>query len=511
MEQSCTERESFGGIAGRVLVSVIGPESFLLGLGFVVGSLAIAYPLAQRNAEAAAAPIIQIWMAYLLARAAVSGFHGDTGQGARFADPGESREAVFVALRYLALSVLWVVPVALLAKYGLSRGGDGMDGFGGMGGLPGFLPYSGFLSLGTLYLAAIALMPPVTLIASVGAGRTRELLSPGLWAALFRGRRGELFLIYALCLGGVAALVVIFAPVLLAIGFRHPKVAAALLIFSSSFAVGFSVRLLGRLCGLFARGALVESDEGAFSVVTGGGTNWQDRPDSPPKRTARTNLTEAERLTAFAQSALAPEPEAPAALPAAAKPALADAKAQVDALLAGLDEDPEGTVAALEELHEAYATHPLVLAGLCHALARSGRGEEALASAQSAIPWLLERGNLGPAAAVLRDVRGNLPRLNLPAQRLHEIADHAWGTRDIESATAIYMQILKAEPSDNRAIKRMLQAGEAFLQGARAPGVALGIYRFLLARCASSPFEEYMRRGLEEAERLVEAGGRRTA
>ena len=193
-----------------------------------------------------------------MSRFAVNGNYGEWS-GSIFSTAGGSWFHVsFVAIRFLFLTGLWLIPMMI---FGAVPGEEAMAAMmmtgSGAGRLFGFLG---------LYLMAMTVTPPVLLIISVSAGDFGELLSPTYWRQMFAGRFADLFMIYVVYTGGVGMVLVLSVPLVL-IGFMgNPVFGWVLAAGSFGLLMGVSANLLGRLCGFFASGdlGLHESQEPAL-------------------------------------------------------------------------------------------------------------------------------------------------------------------------------------------------------------------------------------------------------
>jgi len=74
---------------------------------------------------------------------------------------------------------------------------------------------------------------------------------------------------------------------------------------------------------------------------------------------------------------------------------------------------------------------------------------------------------------------------------------------DLPAAVRAYSTVLAACPGETRAVRGLLRVAERILHEKGRPDSAAKVYRYLLEHCASSPLVEFMRCGLEEAERAL--------
>jgi hypothetical protein len=346
-----------------------------------------------------------------------------------------------VTFRFSALSSVWLVPVLLLGWRPAAVGsaiGEMMTG--GQAGL--------MLSLTTLVVALAALTPPVFLIVSVGAHNSTDIVTPRHWRRLFSGRRGDLFLVYAVYLGGLGMTLLCLLPLFTAVAFQNQDLALFLGFIALAFIAGMSLDLLGRLSGFFAAGS-----EGRMLPITaragevpanpighspapapGGGTMapavHSFRPEVHPGLVSAHSFP---GISGGGASHGAPTSRTPAT--PSGKAPLLEAREHVDELERRLAVDPEGALAALAELHETYAPNPLVMHRLCIALAAHGTGRNPRAGPRGH-PAAQGRGALRLAAEI-RSASGRPDAFPEPRYGV-TLAGHAasWGSSAAEQAFA---------------------------------------------------------------------------
>jgi hypothetical protein len=533
MFETRADSPPFGGVAGRIVKAALSVETLLMGLALVGMSAFFVWGSVLARADQIGPAVVQILFAVALGRYAVQGLRGDTGSGVEVAEPGEWGRAFQVAMRYLFLCCLWLVPLLALGLKPSALGQAWVEFLFTQGG-------TRVLSLAAIYVVASMLTPPAFLIVAAGADRFFDVLSPSHWRRLFAGRFGDLFLVYALCLGGVLMVFLLASPVLIATVFQSPKTGLFFAGVSAVFGMGYLAVVLGRLCGMYARGG-VEQEEAEpehWSETrpalprSGVGSSGSHHVAAPPVATsiAPAGPSGFAAMPVHAQTrprAVEPAPDRAASWSAGdsgiraagdsgihavgGRTPLLDARARVDQILERSTTDTAGAIRALEELRATYAPHPMVLWGLCVVQARAGQFEAASALAHEMIPTLIDRGNLRPAAEIYKELGKHAEQLDVRFDHLVAIAEELVTMEQTETATEAFFRLLRTDPLDKRSIKRMLQIAEDHLQGSRAPEEALRIYRFLLDYCGGSPLAEYMHLGLAEAERLLEARHRRSA
>jgi hypothetical protein len=482
-KESLTE---FSGIAGRVLVRSISGGSLISGIALGSALLAGSLVLVMAGSVEAALPFAQSVMALALARFAVNGRFGEWGGSLFSSAGGPWSDVSMVAVRYLTLTFIWLLPVLALSL----RTGAGADPAMMMGGGPS----TGLLLLGTVHLLAMILTPPVFLIVSVSAQNFADIFLPDHWKRLTAGRLGDLFAIYVVYVGAPAVVMLLALPsVMLALSL-NPKLGAVIGALSFCALLGMSTNLLGRLCGFFACGELGEV----------GTEEPKKAPQKPLARlTPRPQHQQAEAGPASLPLSAA-EP-LPAARPqnAVRKPALLDARSRVDRAVDRFGRDPAGAINTLRGLDDSFAPQPQVQHALAICLMRAGRIDEAVSMTASAIPLCLDRGNSQLAAELFKEMRPHLGRIHLDSEQLLTIAAAHARLEEWAAAAKAYSMVIEGDSGENRAVQGLLQVAEGILTKKGHPPAAAKVYRYLMAKCSVSPLSEQIRRGLEEAERRI--------
>jgi hypothetical protein len=510
--------EAYGGVSGRVLREAMSGASLVTGLALILSLGALSYIMNKFNADDAFAVFLHLTIIFVLARFAVNGYAGQWS-GTVFSDGGGSWiEVGAVSLRYLALSLVWLVPAILLGFRP-----DTVNAAMGQAFLGGG---SKWLILTAFVMTVIALTPPVFLIVSVGAVRFRDIVDAEHWRTLFRGRTGDLFLIYALYLGALAMTAVLVLPFLVAVAAKNQDVATVMGLGCLAFAGGLAVNLLGRLCGFFAATAFPAGDVAAAAAEMGLGPV----PGTPAPSAHRTPKASPETqvpgmipgwLEGLGQDPAAPSTpsgatpldpslsdgtgapdEAGTPASSGARTPLLEAGARVDELAERFSADPDGAIGALMDLREQYAPNPQVLHMLSLCLLRAGHIEDSLNVAVEALPLCLNRGAIRLASELYAAHLRNADRLGLGPVVVLAIADELRRLGDLPAAERAYMKVLEANPRESRPLKGLLQLAETHLHDSEYAEAAR-VYEALLERCGDSPFAAHMQEGLAEARRRM--------
>jgi hypothetical protein len=481
---------TFGGVAGRVLRGTFSAGTLVSGLVVVTGLGLLGYIFRAVDARSAFLILTQLSIVAMLGRFARNGFAGEW-EGTIFSSRGGSwLEVAVVALRYSALSLVWLLPILLLGW----RPEAVVGAFGSL--LTGAEGSGKILSLTALFLTLTALTPPVFLIVSVGAERFSDIVDQRHWRRLFEGRSGDLFHIYALYLGALGMTLLLSLP-FFAVLFRHRDLAMFLGYFFLSFAAGMSLDLLGRLCGFFAAAPEGEQlvEEPAPVVET-----------LPTTRPALRLVTAPPQTMPRAESPASHEapPAAPVlkVLSPSGKPPLLDARERMDELERRLTTDPEGALVALEEIREGYAPHPLVLHRLCLALAAHGRRPDSFRMAREALSLCMERGAQRLAAEIYALHFDRAEEFGLTRDTVLLLAQDLRRHGDLVAAERAFESIVDRDRGERRAVKGLLQVAEDYLVRGDYTE-AQRLFRTLLERCGDSPLAMHMQDGLAEAERRL--------
>ena len=528
----------FGGVVGRLLRDATSPGTAFTGLVLGVILLASGFVCRMVNADVIGQLLGQIVMAAALARFAVNGYAGEYRGTILSTAGGTWPETLRVAGRYLALQLLWVVPVFLLGwsafasvlrpetnTVALAPYGPNTVQPAPSPGAAALLPILGVLNSGAflwsigLMLFGMLLLPPVFLIVSVRSEKFGDIFSPALWSATFGGRLGDLYTLYAVQAGGVMMGMVVMAPVVL-IGFAAGSEPGFLaLIGAMGFLAGLTVTLMGRLCGFFAFG-----DESPVPAMRAPHAGPRD-PAAGPRPVAAHIAGEMAHAGAAGaphagldvmESDVAPEIAAGMGAPGldaagmdaggmdaagdSALPPLLDAPERAAAMRRHFETDRDGAIAECEGLRMQFAPSPQVLHVLALMLHEAGRIEDGTDVARDALALCLKLGHAEPAAELFTVYWKQAKSLGLSVEQIDLIATTLLKGGDLAHATTAFGIALNLDPGDRKAIKGLMTIASIKLHKDAKPKDAARIYTFLLQYAANSPFAEDMRQGLAEAE-----------
>lgn len=503
----------FSGITGQVLRRSISGGSLIT--GFVLGGLLLFINLAMAFAGNPTAGTLfsQIVIALALARFALNGRHGQYG-GTVFSSAGGGWDEVgLVSLRYLTLCLLWVIPATIFAP--------GEEQAAAMGPMMNPLMMKGLFTFAAFYFLAATLTPPLFLIVSVSAQNFLDIANPKLWKEAFGGRQADLFMIYAAYTGALIMVAVLSVPFVLLSFVVNWKLAVITGGMALCLLVGVSVNLLGRLCGFFACGQLGLSNTVEEERPKPDAPAVTARPGAPavPAQAAPPPFKPAAPISVPLSPSAVPQPGAAvAAAPAQAtgtlaagpaqpaaerKPALLDAKQQVDAAMQRFGLDPHGGIAALRELDSTFAPHALVKHALAACLHHAGETEQALEMARVAIPLCLDRGHTQLAAELFQYFRAHAAGLGIEPKKMIVLAGALTSNEEWAAAAKAYSAVIAADSTDASAVKGLLQVADGILHRKANPAAAVKVYRFLMKNCAASPLAETIQQGLMECEQKL--------
>lgn len=464
----------FGGLAGAMLSRTASVAAIFTGVIFLIAAGALGV-IAQKTAQQTGSDLIlvvasQFLVSFFLAHFAMEGYSDKWERAGR---PIPPTAVGAVALRYMALSIVLLVPLKVVTR---SR-----DAALAML----ITPRAGAV-LFLIYALVVAASPPALLVVSVSASSWRDLFSPGHWTSRFRARWGDFLLIYVIFIGALICTVLACLPI---IGFAWTKGTRPMLVTSGAivaFATGFAISLLGRLCGSFAA-----APQPAVAET------------KPPA--LHPSLSQFERAGAVRSgAAIGSAPSAP--VPPQRKTALLDAGARVEQLRAKHGSDSAALAAALRELDEAFLPHPAVRQALSLALLAAGRQQEAVDVAREAIPLCIKsgKGNVAAAALLYEAWLASGDTFGLTKDQIVALGDALKAMKRSAGAVEVYAGVLRSHAGDVKAVKGMIAVAQDLSQQKETAAEAVRIYDSLVSLCPGSPLLDFVRAERAKAERKAE-------
>jgi len=450
-----SREDSFGGRAGDAVIRAVSPAALITGVLFTLAVALVGFFCVKIGLEKAVPLLAAFLVAAFLAHAAVDAYEAKWRAGRRVS----SADSVPVALRYLLLYAVLIVPVVIVGwKPELVASLLVPSPEGGR-------PIKSFLVL-ALYAACILVAPPILLVVAVAARDISDLFDPAHWTRCFARRGADLFLIYVLYMGSMLAVLLLCAPVIGMAALVGAKSTAVAGLFSGLFAAGTSILLLGQLCGEFARPL---------------------RPAEPATKII------AEQPPIIAIPSVGP-------VGAPRKGPLLDAAKRVNEIVRASEGDAAKAVAALEELRDSYIANPAVLHALTDAYARASRREDALATAREAIAVCVRSGSSVLAAEIVVAFRETLNAIGVTPEQAVMFAEALRGAKRPATAATLYSSLLTIRPVNSRAVKGALQTAQDLVAGGEAQA-SLTLYDQLMECSAGTPLEEFVRDGRADAVR----------
>jgi hypothetical protein len=352
-------------------------------------------------------------------------------------------------------------------------------------------------------LLGLTLVPPLALIIAVRAETFRAIFSKDLWVSTFRGRLGDLYVVYSIHAGGLGMIIVGAIPIVL-FGFSAQMEFGVLFLGAAVAYMGaLAVTLLGRLCGFFAFGDEDVAPGQQFTPAPGGG-----RLEAPPVVGFSPRVVPGGVLAshpAAGQDGTSESAGAAAAPPeenddAQGRPPLLDGETRAAAARARFATDQGAALADLMALRDQHAANAHVLHALALSFGEAGRAAESLETARAGLPLCLARGQLSLAADLFVAHWKQARALGLDHEQIDAVAGALLKRNDLVRAVAAYGLALTLDPADRKAVKGLMQAADQRLHKEGRPKDAARIYTFLLQYAPNSPLADDMKRGLAEAE-----------
>ena len=447
---------AFGGLAGEMLSRTTSIGAVFTGAIFftAVGALATAAP--RIGSDLVVLATAQCLISFFLAHFTVEGY---SDQWERAGRPIPPTEVGTVALRYMALAIVLLAP--LLVAVGSRDAALAM-----------LMAPTGSAIAVLVYLLVIAASPPALLVVAVSATSWSDLVSPAHWRFRFRGRWIDFVLIYVIFVGALFCLVLAGLPVVAFAWTKSPQTLEATSAGVALFATGFTISLLGRLCGSFAIPPVSEATE--------------TKPVSLHPSLAQFKGVVAARSEDAGGSTPPPTAAAPR------KTALLDAGVRVEQLRATLGADSTALAAALRELDETFLPHPAVRQALAVALVAAGRQQEALDVAREAIPSCMKTGSVAAAALIYEALLPSGETFGLAKEQIVALGDALKSMKRYTAAVQVYAGVLSSNAGDVKAMKGLIAVAQTLSQQQGSAATAVRIYDHLVSHCPGSPLLDFV-------------------
>lgn len=498
-----SRHRSFAGALGPLVLDSLHPKSFLTGCAAFAVAAGLGVACRELGVPQAAAILWMAVASLVLVRIAINSAWGHECGGLFENSGGNWGEAFAVAGRMILLNLVWAIPVGL-AFAGWSQG------------LPG-LPLGGPL---VLLLLGPVLLPPFTLLLSVGAPSIGAAMSPATWQSLFGGRQDDLLTVMVVSVGGFFASAACAA--ILAIGFASGsfQFAVFVLLVAGTWSLGATLNLLGRAAGSFLRNA--DAGDAAWNEPAPAPTRPIDFDPTPRGSTEDSGAVSpfgvlaspsaphaapgpiATRAGTFApQRPVAGGEPWSAAVDAESKAAAPDADSLLDRLRANARIEEDDRDLALDDAQHLigkFGPHPQVLARVAVLEHRLGH-EVAIETAQRAAEAARLVNNAGVLADLYEEFRDGLELTEIERQRMAQ----SLATRGhYDAAIDLYDSMLAETPDSLPVVKAMIKLAEEGLRSDEGAERALRIYDIIESRWTDHPFLEFVDRGREEVRRRLE-------
>lgn len=452
---------TFGGRAGEMLSRTNSVTATFTGLVLVAAAAGVSW-LAQYSPTALLPAVaLQFLFSYCVSLFAMEGYSDQWQRAGRSIPPGR---VSIVALRYMVLSLALLFPLLFVAPWSEA-------------GLATMTTPTMDAVLLLSYVLLVIMAPPALLVVSVSAPSWRDLISVDHWRSKFSGRGDDFILIYVIFIGALFSVSLAGVPIIALAGTSSAEALTVIAAIVAVFAIGFSISLLGRLCGSFAADL---PEEGA-------------QPTAP---TLHPIVAQLQRGGAGASSTEATAPR---------KTALVDASARIEELRSRHAGDATALAAAIRELEDKHLPHPAVSQALVTALFAAGRDDDGVALAREAIPFWMRSGSIGAAAAIYDTVLTAGASLDLAREHLGSIADALKGNRRFTMAVRVYGDVLRQDPTDIKAMKGTIAIAQGLAQQKDSAASAVRIYDDLIATCPASPLIDFIKSERAKAIKRAEA------
>jgi len=479
--------QRFGGEMTEILVHSMRPTSFVPGSMIVLASGVIGYLGLEFQLPEVVVPS---WMAVgtlFVVRFALNATYGDPRGGAFDTSGGPWTEVVGRALRMAILNLTWAIPVGFVLS-ALARATAAMN--------PGELPPSPLV----LLLFAVGFVPPLVLVLVIATDSFAEALSPATWRRVFGGRSSELLAMFAVFIGGVAATTLGALILAYGIGGTHGALFFFVLMATLAWGMGVTHALLGGLVGGFLRAEGGEIEDGSLldgaSPVAGPAGPLPDvMPDDGFVPIDLSEMTPAfEHIEAHPQGDKAVR--------------MADTDSLLGRLKANEHIEDDDVLLAHEDavqMETVFGPHPQVLARIA-ILARRTEAEDALDAGLRAVEAARRVSNRGVLADLSEEFGESLEGEWTADECVHMAASLAARDR-IESALELYKRALASVEKPLPVVKAMIQWADTLLRHESTAESALRIYDALEQACPEHPFEDFVERGRQLAERKLQRIG----
>lgn len=484
------EISRFRGMAGEVTGGFLLPTTLFSALPILIVFVVLGYAVGMLKGNAPIVGVPLMFAAYVMVvgRFALPARHGSLDGG--FFGGADGGELMGFIGRYLALTLAWTIPLALVVYLAFDRETlffammalfptDVMLGGGrlqSIGPTPFELLQGGasILLLPVVGLASL-LMPTLCFIVATRAETLAEALNRETWGWLLSERGGDLPAFYVGLIGGMIVFLGVYLIPFALVSFFAFKISPGAGVAVSGFlyllAFSASPILLGRMCGAFVAGeGVLESEE--HTIITA--------PESVPPVFYR------------------PEPAA-----TAEPPPPIEKKPGFDEILAKVRALPADALA--EEIGKAEAKlaarprDPHTAVELAMLYRKAGEREKSLKAAANAITQAVRDGFAELGVSLFRGFAKDRAELGLNTQTLEIVGNVLLKQGTVLDAGWCLHESATSEGDALKAQKKLLHVASVAEEAGKHQEAA-ALYDFFIVKYPDTPLAQFAKQGRERAQ-----------
>lgn len=469
----------FRGFSGEILRTFVQPSIFLTSIPLFLywGVVLLLFMLLGNQLHPIVALAIVVFAAsYLLGRFALPAAKGEFQEGffTNHLDSGEARD---FAMRYIVLTLMWLIPCILIimgvfknSMYFLMSSpslGSGSAGFVG-------------LVMVVLYLV-ILMAPLFTALIATYTDTVGELLTGETYAWVFCERRSDIVSFLALVMGGIFVFFLVY---------MIPMAVVSMIAMKISYQFGFAVIsffyatpfmlspvLIGRACGAFVCGGESIFAEGSGTTISEtGGARRGDQ-----------DLAKAAASGKFGN-------EVALAAQNAAQPIKAQ-REKLDALeptLLALDEEALKSEYQGSDEPTSDESDPCTLFKYAYLALKNGDEDKAVQAVSRVITLTLDQASYLEAAIAYKHFKALKGKLQLSVPHYKALSRAVANMNDFTDATwLLYNHIAKANAFEDISLqKQILQYADEAEKAQKYPE-AFAVYNFFVSNFGQSSFCQF--------------------
>ncbi len=400
-------------------------------------------------------------------------------------------------LRHGLMTVAWSVPAVLAVQHaqGLIMSGV-LSGGGGR--------LAGAATVGVALIAAMMILPSLTLLIATRTDTVAEAFSAGAWRWLLVERRSDLVPFLAASVGGMMIFMAAAIPPLALLvpvaADIAPELGPIMLMALPALPCATAPILAGRLAGAFVASEEIPPEPSRSTVASPSSPAIAGAPPASPDP--------ALNRTAAGLAGIRPGPNSTSTPTGAEARVRASETVPLGVAIARAHQtsqtDPAAALAALEALRAANPRNPAVMAELARVLRLAQREDEAREAAAGAIRLALATG-AGPIAYdVFRSFAHDAVHLNLEPATYEQLARILAARREHEGAAWCYRAAAALGGDPVAMQKGMLALAESALTSGDAARAA-ALYQAFLETWPDSRMASFASDAMEVARRKAQA------